>query len=79
MVVRDGAALIATPCLMAKDNIVRELKMNKQTEEPDKKSRPAEKQPTFSPDRKGEASAGALKARDKEKSVDAGRDGSNTR
>jgi hypothetical protein len=53
--------------------------MSKQTENTVDQTRPAEKQPSFSPDRKGEASAGALKSKDKEKSVDASRDGSNTR
>lgn len=37
------------------------------------------KKPTFSVDRKGEASAGALASRDKKRAVPARRDGSNTR
>jgi hypothetical protein len=37
------------------------------------------KKPTFSVDRKGESSAGALKPKDKERAVAADRDGSNTR
>jgi hypothetical protein len=37
------------------------------------------KTPSFAPDRKGEASAGALAAKDKKRAVAARRDGSNTR
>ena len=37
------------------------------------------KSPSFGPDRKGEASAGALAAKDKKRAVAASRDGSNTR
>jgi hypothetical protein len=37
------------------------------------------KSPSFGPDRKGEASAGALAKKDKLRSVPASRDGSNTR
>jgi hypothetical protein len=39
---------------------------------------PAEKR-SFSPDRKGEASAGALSSKDKKRAVAATRDGSNNR
>jgi hypothetical protein len=40
---------------------------------------PAAKTHSFSPDRKGEASAGALASKDKKRSVSARRDGSNNR
>jgi hypothetical protein len=48
-------------------------------EAPDAGKSGAEKEPSFSPDRKGESSAGALTRKDKERSVAADRDGSNTR
>lgn len=38
-----------------------------------------EKKPSFGPDRKGEASAGALSSKDKERAVAARRGSSNTR
>ena len=44
-----------------------------------KPARAAAKKPSFGPDRKGEASAGALASRDKKRSVVARRDGSTTR
>jgi len=57
--------------------------------EADRKSEPAartdgsklapKKDRSFSPDRKGESSAGALSSKDKEKAVAADRDGSSTR
>jgi len=44
-----------------------------------KRKAPEHKKPSFSVDRKGESSAGALAAKDKKRAVAASRDGSNTR
>ena len=57
---------------------VAKIKKSGATERAVGKLAPADKR-SFAPDRKGEASAGALASKDKKRAVAAGRGGNNTR